>query len=100
MVVLGLSCDESGLLLVVLHGLLSVLAFAVVEQGLWSMGSIALAAHGMWNLPRPGIQPVSPALVGRFLTSGSPGSPIILLTHLAVSTLVHIMVFVSTQLAI
>ena len=28
---------------------------------------------GMWNLPRIGIEPVSLALAGRFLTSGSPG---------------------------
>ena len=27
----------------------------------------------MWNLPGPGIEPVSPALAGRFFTTGSPG---------------------------
>ena len=27
----------------------------------------------VWNLPRPGIEPVSPACAGRFLTSGPPG---------------------------
>ena len=32
--------------------------------------------QGMWNLPRPGMEPVSPALPGRFLTTGPPGSPI------------------------
>ena len=26
----------------------------------------------MWNLSGPGIEPVSPALAGRFLTSGPP----------------------------
>ena len=31
---------------------------------------------GMWNLPRVGIEPVSPALAGRFLTTGPPGKPI------------------------
>ena len=28
---------------------------------------------GMWDLPGPGIKPVSPALAGRFLTTGPPG---------------------------
>ena len=27
----------------------------------------------MWNLPGPGIEPVSPALAGDFLTTGPPG---------------------------
>ena len=27
----------------------------------------------MWDHPRPGIEPVSPALAGRFLTTGPPG---------------------------
>ena len=27
----------------------------------------------MWNLPRPGTEPVFPALAGRFLTTGPPG---------------------------
>ena len=30
---------------------------------------------GMWNLPRSGIEPESPALAGRFLTTGPPGKP-------------------------
>ena len=29
--------------------------------------------HGMWDLPRSGIEPVSAALQGGFLTTGSPG---------------------------
>ena len=27
----------------------------------------------MWDLPRPGLEPVSPALAGGFLTTGLPG---------------------------
>ena len=27
----------------------------------------------MWDLPGPGLEPVSPALVGGFLTTASPG---------------------------
>ena len=29
----------------------------------------------MWDLPRPGLEPVSPALAGRFLTTAPPGKP-------------------------
>ena len=36
-------------------------------------GTRTLLPCGMWNLPRPGIEPMSPALAGRFLTSGPPG---------------------------
>ena len=30
----------------------------------------------MWDLPGPGIEPISPALAGRFLTTGPPGKPL------------------------
>ena len=29
----------------------------------------------MWDLPRPGLEPVSPALAGGFLTIAPPGKP-------------------------
>ena len=29
--------------------------------------------HSLWDPPRPGIEPVSPALAGGFLTTGPPG---------------------------
>ena len=31
--------------------------------------------RGMWDLPRPGLEPVSPALAGRFSTTVPPGKP-------------------------
>ena len=31
--------------------------------------------HSMWNLPGPGLEPMSPALAGRFLTNAPPGKP-------------------------
>ena len=41
---------------------------------------LELRSHGAWafdygvgDLPRPGIEPVSPALAGGFLTTGPPG---------------------------
>ena len=30
----------------------------------------------MWDLPRPGLEPVSPALAGGFLTTAPPGKPL------------------------
>ena len=35
----------------------------------------------MWNLPRPGLEPVSPALAGRFSTTAPPGKPHLLSTY-------------------
>ena len=31
----------------------------------------------MWDLPRPGLEPVSPALAGRFSTTAPPGKPLV-----------------------
>ena len=54
----------------------------VVARGPWSAGSVVVvhwlscsAACGMWDLPGPGLEPVSPALAGGFLTTGPPGKP-------------------------
>ena len=30
----------------------------------------------MWDLPRPGLEPMSPALAGRFSTTAPPGKPL------------------------
>ena len=38
-------------------------------------GSRAQPLRGMWDLPRPGLEPVSPALAGRFSTTAQPGKP-------------------------
>ena len=40
-----------------------------------SSGSVVVAhvPRGMWNLPGPGIEPMSPALAGRFLSTAPPG---------------------------
>ena len=72
------SCSEWGLLFIAVHGLLIAVASLVVEHGLSSCGSRALEhrlsscgarsqlLHSTWDLPRPGIEPMSPALAGRF----------------------------------
>ena len=38
-------------------------------------GAWAQTPCGTWGLPRAGIEPVSPALAGGFLTTGPPGDP-------------------------
>ena len=44
-----------------------------LEFRLSSCGARALLNRGMWDLPGPGLEPMSPALAGRFLTTVSPG---------------------------
>ena len=41
-------------------------------QWLWLTG---LLPPGVWDLPRPGTEPVSPALAGRLITTGPPVRP-------------------------
>ena len=56
---------------------LGVQASVVVACGLSSCGSQASLLRGMWDLPGLGIEPMSPALAGGFLTTAPPGkSPI------------------------
>ena len=43
---------------------------------LGSCGSWAQLLHGMWDLPGPGLEPVSPASAGGFLTTLPPGKPL------------------------
>ena len=47
----------------------------VVACGLSSCGTRALLLCGTWDLPGPGLEPVSPALAGGFLTTEAPGKP-------------------------
>ena len=44
-----------------------------LERSLKSCGAQAWLLRGMWDLPRSGMEPVSPALVGGFFTTESPG---------------------------
>ena len=41
--------------------------------GFSSCGTRAQLLRGMWDLPGPGIEPMSPALAGGFLTTAPPG---------------------------
>ena len=63
---------------VVARGLQSAVVVARGLQHLWrtgfsSCGTRAQLLRGMWDLPGPGLEPVSPELAGRFLTTASPG---------------------------
>ena len=44
-----------------------------LEHRLSSHGAWAQLLRGMWDLPGPGLEPVSPALAGGFLTTAPPG---------------------------
>ena len=52
-----------------------------------SCGSQAQLLRGMWDLPRPGLEPMSPALAGGFSTTAPPGKPYSLWGRLGVSVL-------------
>ena len=74
------SCGERGPLFIAVHGPLTVVASLVAEHRLQtrrlsSCGSRAELLRGMWDLPRPGLEPMSPALAGRFSTTAPPGKP-------------------------
>ena len=56
------------------HGLSGCGSLAL-EHRLSSWGTWALLLQGTWDIPRPGIESVSPALAGGFLTTGSLGKP-------------------------
>ena len=73
-------CGERGPLSIAVRGPLTVAASLVAEHRLQmhrlsSCGSRAQLLRGMWDLPRPGLEPVSPALAGRFSTTAPPGKP-------------------------
>ena len=74
------SCGKRGPLFITVRGPLTIAASLVAEHRLQtrrlsSCGSRAQLLRGMWDLPRPGLEPVSPALAGRFSTTAPPGKP-------------------------
>ena len=74
------SCGERGPLFIAVRGPLTIAASLVAEHRLQirklsNCGSRAQLLRGMWDLPRPGLEPVSPALAGRFSTTAPPGKP-------------------------
>ena len=74
------SCGKRGPLFIAVCGPLTIAASLVAEHRLQtrrlsSCGSRAQLLRGMWDLPRPGLEPVSPPLAGRFSTPAPPGKP-------------------------
>ena len=81
------SCGKRGPLFITVCGPLTIVASLVAEHRLQTRrlsncGSRAHLLHGMWDLPRPGLEPMSPALAGRFSTTAPPGKPNFLLIFL------------------
>ena len=89
------SCGKRGPLFIAVRGPLTIAASLVAEHRLQtrrlsSCGSRAQLLRGMWHLPRPGLEPVSPALAGGLLTTAPPGK----LPNFILKTVVHmILVF-------
>ena len=74
------SCGERGPLFIAVRGPLTVAASLVAEyrfqtRRLSSCGSRAQLLCSTWDPPRPGLEPVSPALAGRPPTTAPPGKP-------------------------
>ena len=74
------SCGKWGPLFIAVRGPLTIAASLVAEhrpqtRRLSSCGSRAQLLRGMWDPPRPGLEPVSPALAGRLSTTAPPGKP-------------------------
>ena len=75
------SCGKQGPLFIAVRGPLTIAASLVAEHRiqthrLSSCGSRAQLLRGMWDLPRPGLEPMSPAWAGRFSTTVPPGKPL------------------------
>ena len=74
------SYGKWGPLFIAMRRPLTIAASLVAEhrlqtRSLSSCGSQAQLLRGMWDLPRPGLEPVSPALAGRLSTTAPPGKP-------------------------
>ena len=64
--------SRHGASVVVARGLSSCGSEAL-ERRLSSCGTWAYLLFGMWDLPQPGLEPMSPALAGEFLSTVPPG---------------------------
>ena len=76
------SCGERGPLFIAVRGPLTIAASRVAEHRLQTRrlsncGPWTQPLRGMWDLPRSGLEPMFPALAGRFSTTAPPGKPLI-----------------------
>ena len=79
-------CGKRGLRFIAVRGPLTIVASLVAEHRLQTRrlsncGSWAQLLRGMWDLPRPGLEPMSPALAGRFSTTAPSGKLLGILTE-------------------
>ena len=74
------SCGKWGPLFITVRRPFTIAAPPAAEHRLQTCrlsncGSRSQLLRGMWDPPRPGLEPVSPALAGRFSTTAPPGKP-------------------------
>ena len=74
------SCGKRGPLFIAVRRPLTIATSLVVEHRLQTRrlsncGSRAQLLRGMWDPPRPGLEPMSPALAGGLSTTAPPGKP-------------------------
>ena len=74
------SCGKRGPLFIAVRGPFTIVASLFAEHRLQThrlsnCGSWAQLLRGMWDIPRPGLEPMSPALAGRLSTTAPPGKP-------------------------
>ena len=86
------SCGKRGPLLIAARGPPTIAASLVAEHRLQmrrlsNCGSRAQPLRGTWDPPRPGPEPVSPALAGRLSTTAPPGKPPICLFNWCIYTI-------------
>ena len=75
------SRGKRGPLLIAVRRPLTIAASPVAEHRLQTRrlsncGPRVQLLRGMWDPPRPGLEPVSPALAGRLPTTAPPGKPL------------------------
>ena len=93
------SCGKRGPLFIAVRGPLTIAASLVAEhwvqtRRLSNCGSRAQLLRGMWDLPRPGLEPVSPALAGGFLTTAPPGKPLELIFYIRYEIQAEVYLFI------
>ena len=102
------SCGKWGPLFITVRRPLTVAASLVAEHRLQTRrlsncDSRAQLLCGMWDPPRPGLEPVCPALAGRFSTTAPPGKPLMFIFYLffffLVIHFIHISVYMSVPIS-
>ena len=96
------SFGKWGPLFIAVHGPPIIAASLVAEHRLQTRrlsncGSLAQLLCSMWDLPRPGLEPVSPALAGRFSTTAPPVKPNSIFFFIGVKSLYNVVLVSAVQ---